>query len=116
MEFTGKLEAVVNERKWKDKNDNEQSSIDFVLKTEGQYPEVMVFTAGKTRAALNGVAIGTEITVSFNGKGREWQNRWFNQLDAWRIEVKASQVGAGDTKNEPNNNTNGSQDFDGLPF
>ena len=67
---------------------------EFVLTDESsQYPQHVQFQATQDRCSLlDGFQIGSEITVNFNIRGREWTSpqgevKYFNSLDAWRIEA-----------------------------
>lgn len=56
---------------------------------------------------VDNFAIGEEVKVLFNLKGREWvspqgETKYFNTIDAWRIE----KVGAGSSSASSNNNSN----------
>jgi hypothetical protein len=35
---------------------------------------------------IEAFGIGEQITVSFNLKGREWKDKFFNTLEAWKVE------------------------------
>jgi hypothetical protein len=35
---------------------------------------------------IDAFGVGEEITVSFNLKGREWKEKFFNTLEAWKVE------------------------------
>ena len=58
-----------------------------------QYPEYITFELVQDRCTLiDGFQIGQEVEVSYNLKGRKWTNpegetRYFNTLQAWRIEA-----------------------------
>ena len=53
--------------------------------------------------------MGEEIKVSFNLRGREWTRdnevRYFNTLDAWRIERVGNSSNAGAQQNYSSNNS-----------
>jgi hypothetical protein len=36
---------------------------------------------------LDGCKVGDEVEASFNLRGREWQDKHFNSLELWKIEV-----------------------------
>ncbi len=69
---------------------------DFVIKTDGEYPQELQFQLTQDRtSALDSLPVGSNVTVHFNLRGRPWEKdgnvRWFNSLEAWKIE----RVGAG---------------------
>ncbi len=69
---------------------------DFVLTdASSQYPQHITFQLTQDKCSLiDAVNVGEEITVSFNLRGREWKSpqgeiKYFNTLEAWRIERAA---------------------------
>lgn len=68
---------------------------DFVIHdVSSQYPQFITFQCTQDRCSLlDDAIVGTEVTVFFNLKGREWQSpqgetKYFNTLEAWKIEKK----------------------------
>jgi hypothetical protein len=68
---------------------------EFVVEVgqDTDYPQLVQFQcANKKLELLQGVEAGAALTVHFNLRGREWKpreggdTRYFNSLDAWRIE------------------------------
>lgn len=78
------------------------SKRDFVLTTDTstQYPQQVTFQLIQDRCAqLDNFQQGEEIKVSFNLRGREWtspqnETKYFNTLEAWRIEKAQTHVAA----------------------
>lgn len=70
---------------------NDFTKREFVVKTDEQYPQLIPFELIKDKTSLiDGFKVGDAIKVSFDIRGREWQDRFFLNLSAWRVE----QVGA----------------------
>ena len=65
-----------------------------------QYPEFLKFELIQSNCQqLDAFNIGDEISISFNLKGRKWTDKsgtvkYFNSLQAWRLDKKSSQQGA----------------------
>lgn len=59
----------------------------FVIEIEpGQYSQEICFELFRDKVSLiNNFQIGDTITVSFNLRGREYQGRWWVNLQAWRL-------------------------------
>jgi Domain of unknown function (DUF3127) len=93
----------------------------FVLEhTENiQYPEYISFELIQDRCdLLDGFQPGQEVEVSFNLKGRKWTSpegitKYFNTLQAWRIEAVTPGASQGTT---PANNNVADNEEDDLPF
>jgi uncharacterized protein DUF3127 len=82
---------------------------DFVLTVEpgSPYPQHVSFQLVQDKVSLvDNFAIGEEVKVLFNLKGREWvspqgETKYFNTIDAWRIE----KVGAGQSQAHSSSNS-----------
>lgn len=63
-----------------------------VTDTSSMYPQDVMFQSVQDKCdMLNGYAVEEQVEVSFNLRGREWTSpdgvvKYFNTLDAWRIE------------------------------
>ncbi len=104
---------------------------EFVLKLDGQYPQLIKFQLTQERCdILNNFNEGDEINVAFDLRGREWQDKYFTNLNAWKIEkiqtnAPVDSANAGDSGFPPLENhvvesssqTVQAEDFDDdLPF
>jgi len=96
---------------------------EFILEyTENpQYPEFLKFELIQSNCEqLDGVESGDEVIVNFNLKGRKWTDpkgeiKYFNSLQAWRIDKKPSSMSDG-TFLEENRTGEGLSQDDDLPF
>lgn len=112
MEIKGKVIAILPEMSGSGKN-GEWKSQDFVIETDGQYPKkVCLKCFNKTVPKLNEI-----VNVFFDPESREYNGRWFTNLNVWKFEV------AGQTTTETNpvqvqqtTNVNAPAPGDGMPF
>lgn len=59
---------------------------EFVIEIDGRYPEFPSFQLVQDRCDLiDRFNVGDLITVSFDLRGREWQGKYFTNLNAWRV-------------------------------
>lgn len=67
---------------------------DFVIEVaDGNYPQMVKFQLVQDRCSLiDDYNEGDQIKVHFDLRGREWNGKYFTNLNAWRIE--AVSVGA----------------------
>lgn len=66
---------------------NPWASQDYVIETHDQYPRRMVFRVfGEEKIKTFNIQEGEELTVSFDIDAHEYNNRWFNDIRAWRVE------------------------------
>ena len=95
MEFTGKIIHVGQERGGVSKSTgNEWKVQEYVIEDHSQFPKKMCFEVfGADRISQFAIQLGEELTVSFDIDARQWQDRWFNSIRAWKVErVNAQQA------------------------
>ena len=55
---------------------------------DGKFPQYISLQAtGDKTSLLDGCRVGEEVEASFNLRGREWQDKHFNSLELWKIEL-----------------------------
>ena len=93
---------------------------EFVVTVEdGKYPQdiVLQFVQDKV-SLLDTVQEGQEVTVSFDIRGREYNGRYFNNLQAWKI--VPAEGAAGNDEKPPVSDADVPADFDeyedDIPF
>ena len=60
---------------------------EFILETDGKYPQQLKFQVTKDRCdELDSLGIGEPVLVHFNIRGREWNGRYFNSLEVWKVD------------------------------
>ena len=60
---------------------------------DGKFPQYISLQAtGERTYILDSFKVGDEVEASFNLRGREWQDKHFNSLELWKIEVLAPSV------------------------
>lgn len=92
MEFTGKIIAILPAKEGTSKTGNAWKAQEFVVENHDQYPRKMCFEVfGGDKIDQFNIQMGEELTVSFDIDARQWQDRWFNSIRAWRVERVAAQ-------------------------
>ncbi len=97
---------------------------EFVIEVvDGKFPQMVKFQLTQDNCeAIDGHQEGEDITVHFDLRGREWNGKYFTNLNAWRIEPAD---GSSQPKVPPlsedeyaNTNTNSAADSfdDDMPF
>ena len=120
FQIKGKLKVKGNEQSVSERFRKRE----FVLTDDSsQYPQYISFQLTQDKCSLlDPVNIGDEITVSFNLRGREWKSpqgeiKYFNSLEAWRIERQSASQPEKTGHYEPvPENTQASGMADDLPF
>jgi len=84
LELTGKLIEIFPEQQISDKFKKRE----FVIETsENNFVEQIKFELVQDRTDLiDPYKVGADIKVSFNLKGRKWNDKYFVNVQAWRIE------------------------------
>lgn len=60
---------------------------EYVLETQEQYPKKVCFTLfGGDRIAQAGIQAGELITLYFDIESREYQGRWYTNINGWKVE------------------------------
>lgn len=97
MEFTGKIIAILPARSGVSKTGNEWKVQEYVIEDHGQYPRKMCFDVfGADKIEQFNIQMGEELVVSFDIDARQWQDRWFNSIRAWKVDRVAANATASD--------------------
>ena len=116
LAITGKLVRLLDIESGTSKAGKEWKKQSFVIDTGAQYnPEICFNLFGEEKInLLKDINTGEEIEVSFNLSSREYNGRYFHNVDAWRI--NKSIIGKPETESPPFP-TNVDDDLeDDLPF
>ncbi len=89
MEVQGKVKMIGETQTF---GNNGFRKRELVITTEEQYPQhIMIEFVQDKSELLNNYAVGQDVKVSINLRGREWTNpqgevKYFNSIQGWRIE------------------------------
>lgn len=74
---------------------------EFVITTDAdKYPQDICMQCVKEKVEMvDQLKAGDQVKVLFDLRGREYQNRYFVNLNAWKIEVSSSTYGNSDPSN-----------------
>ena len=98
LDVTGTLIKVLPEVTGAGKNGNWIKQ-EFVLETADQYPKKVCLSLwGEKVNDLKKYALGDNLTASINLESREYNERWYTEARAWRLEL----AGNSNAGNEPN--------------
>ncbi|MEE9334922.1 MAG: DUF3127 domain-containing protein [Granulosicoccaceae bacterium] len=99
------------------------SAREFVIElVDGKFPEFIKFQLTQDKCALmDDYSEGDEIVVDFDLRGREWNERYFTNLNAWRVAKADGSSGSGSSgggqKEMPAATATDTADFDDdIPF
>lgn len=85
MELEGKIvqigDVIVKSEKYRYRN----FAVEFA---DGKYNQYAAFQLSQDRCNLiDAFKVGSLVKVMFGIKGREWQGKYFSNMEAWRIEL-----------------------------
>lgn len=101
LEITGKLVKLLPEQSGQGRNGRWVKQ-EFVVETQEQYPKKVCFSAWNDKIdALKSLTPGELLTVSFNAESREYNERWYTDLRAWKITAGNSTSGSQTNQTPP---------------
>ena len=86
MEITGKIIAILDPKSGVSQSGNKWKSQSYVIETIEQYPKKCCFDIfGADKIDECNIQIGEVLTVHIDIDARQWNDRWFNSIRAWKI-------------------------------
>lgn len=119
MNLEGKVIAALPAKSGISKTSgNAWKSQEYVIETADTYPHKCCFNVwGEDKINQFNIKVGETINVSFDIDAHEYQGRWFNSIQAWKVERVNGTNAAPQNNPMPSNNaapTNGNDS--NLPF
>lgn len=104
MEITGKIIAVLPEQGGVSKVGNEWKKQEYVLETYDQYPKKICFHLfGADRIQQAAIQAGEDLTIYFDIESREYNGKWYTNINAWKVERAAAHPGGAPAEGMPEN-------------
>lgn len=89
-EMTGTVKVVMDLMTF----DSGFTKREFVITTKDKYPQDVKFETVRDKVALcDQLEPGQEATVHFDIRGNEYKDRYFVNLNAWRVQAGGSEAG-----------------------
>ena len=102
MEITGTITQKLAKQSGKSANGEWQKQ-EFVITTDDQYPKTVCFSAFNNKVdALDNYKQGQKVEVHFNVSSREYNSKWYTELQMWKINA----VGGEQVATAPQTQTN----------
>lgn len=92
MEIQGKIIRDLGEQSGTSSRGNAWKKHEFVIETHDTYAKQVCITLFGDRADQYPIAVGEEVTVSFDLTSREYNGRWYTSVDGWKVEKTAAPV------------------------
>lgn len=86
-ELSGTVKVVMDQMTF----DSGFTKREFVVTTRDQYPQDVKFETVRDKTSLcDSLQPGMEVTVHFDIRGNEYKDRYYVNLNAWRVEAGAA--------------------------
>ncbi|MDP4265989.1 MAG: DUF3127 domain-containing protein [Bacteroidota bacterium] len=118
LEIEGKVIKILPEQTGQGRN-GVWVKQDFVIETEGDYPKKICFSSWGDKAEIvKKLTPGSNVKVTFSPESREYNERWYTDLRAYRIEGVSNDgfVPDSDVSYDTDSSTVAPQPEDDLPF
>ena len=118
LEISGKVVKILQEQSGEGKNGRWVKQ-EFIIETEDQFPKKVCFsTWGDKTDQLKQLTTGDAVSVSFNVESREYNERWYTDLRAWKIVKSTGASPSSQADNPPFDETDipPEEMDDDLPF
>jgi len=87
LQLTGRIKVIMDAQTF----DSGFAKRSFVVTTAEQYPQDVQFDLFKEKMSmLDSFAVNDEVNVHFNIRGREYNGRYFVNLNAWKMEKSSA--------------------------
>jgi hypothetical protein len=114
-DLTGKIKVVKEAQTFGTKGFTKR---EFVVTVEdGKYPQDIALECVQDKVTLlDGLKEGQMVTVTFDIRGREYNGRYFNNLQAWRIKAEGGATADDDRPPVPDDAQAPGEFDDDIPF
>ncbi len=91
LDITGKIIQIMPTTTGTSKAGKDWVKQEFVLETQETYPKkICIGVMGDKTQELKKFATGNEVKVSLNLESREYNGKWYTNVNAWRIEAASA--------------------------
>lgn len=84
-DITGKIIAVLPTKSGTSARGTQWSSQTAVIETHEQYPKRVAFDVLGDKITEFNLQVGEEVTVSFDINAHEYNEKWWNSVNAWQV-------------------------------
>jgi len=96
MDVKGTLLQILQSESGVSKSGKEWVKQDFVIETNEQFPKKVCFTLfGDKVSLINNINEGSEVEVFFNLESRDFNGKWYHNINCWKINVESQGVSQG---------------------
>lgn len=88
LQLQGEITTISEVQTGTSKKGTEWKKLGFVLNTKGEFPKDIYFTVfgeEKVDSFMKYNKVGQMVEVSFNIQSREYNEKWYTDLSAWKM-------------------------------
>lgn len=117
LSIKGKLVKLLAEQTGTSQVGKTWTKQDFVIETQEQYPKKVCISAmgDKIVPVVKSLTLGQEIEVHINIESREYNEKWFSNINAWKIDKNTNGI-TNETKQETKVVASNNDAGDELPW
>ena len=94
LTISGRIALILPLQTGTSKAGNQWKKQSYVLETGGQYPKKVCFSLFGDKVDQFPIQVGQEVTVSIDIESREFNGRWYTEINAWNIVQTGAQPAA----------------------
>jgi hypothetical protein len=100
MELTGKITQLLAPQSGEGKNGKWEKQ-EYVIETSGsKFPKSVCVAVWNEKIGEFGLKIGDEVTASIEIESREFNGKWYTNVQAWKVEKRAAAAAVAETKED----------------
>ena len=118
MQLTATLTQLLSLQTGESKNGSWKKQ-DIIVSTDGQYPKKICVSIWGDKINESQLQIGNVLTIFYELESREYNNKWYTDVKAWKIEtasVASTPVAKTNIPTPQNFQISEDEEDDGLPF
>ena len=93
LSIKGKLLKILASESGISRSGNSWKKQEFVIETQEQVPRKVCFTLFNDKVSLlTGFSDGEDLDISFDIESREFNGKWYHNINAWKIERTAQKT------------------------
>ena len=91
LTISGRIDSVLPLQQGTSKAGNPWKKQGYVLDTGGQYPSKVCFSLFGDKIDQFPIQVGQDVTVSIGIESREFNGRWYTEVNAWNVTYASQQ-------------------------
>lgn len=94
LTISGRIALILPLQTGTSKAGNQWKKQSYVIETGGQYPKKVCFSLFGDKVDQFPIQVGQDVTVSIDIESREFNGRWYTEINAWNIIQTGAQPAA----------------------